>query len=164
MSDLTQARLKELLHYDADTGVFTWIKSGIGRSSSLIAGGLQKTGSRHIKINNKSYQAHRLAWLYIEGEFSSKMIDHINGIRDDNRWINLRTATRQENCYNRGKQLNNKSGYKGVSWNNSRSKWVAQIVINGKKKHLGLFIAKEQAYYSYCEAAKKFHGEFANIM
>jgi hypothetical protein len=92
------------------------------------------------------------------------MIDHINGIRDDNRWINLRTATRQENCYNRGKQLNNKSGYKGVSWNNSRSKWVAQIVINGKKKHLGLFIAKEQAYYSYCEAAKKFHGEFANIM
>lgn len=94
-----------------------------------------------------------------KGEFP----DHINGNGLDNRRENLRLATRSQNSINRGKQSNNKSGYKGVSWNKRDKRWTAQITINKHIINLGGFDTPEQAYEAYKEAAKQYHGTFANL-
>lgn len=90
-------------------------------------------------------------------------VDHVNGDGLDNRRCNLRIATRSQNCHNRGAGRNNKSGYKGVCWHTQAGRWVAQIGIGGKRKHLGLFASPEEAYAVYCAAAKELHGEFARF-
>lgn len=161
MTELTQARLKELLHYDADTGVFTWIANTIriGR----VAGGLDKNGYVLIHIDGKRRKAHRLAWLYINGEFPTQYIDHVTCIRSDNRLSNLREASKSENEHNRHKYSNNKAGFKGVSWHAASQKWQSCIKVNGKQKHLGLFDVAEIAHKAYCEAAKELHGNFAKL-
>jgi len=89
--------------------------------------------------------------------------DHINMDGLDNRRVNLRIATHVENGRNRGKQANNTSGYKGVRWHKHAKKWQARIEVNGKCKHLGYFIAPEDAARRYDKAARKYHGEFANV-
>lgn len=114
---LTQLRLKELLHYDPVTGHFTWIVANSNRAPAGTPAG--RTGNSHgycpIGIDGKRYRAHRLAWLYMTGEWPPEHIDHINGVRSDNRWHNLRAATLKENNRNMGLQRNNAAGYKGVS-------------------------------------------------
>jgi hypothetical protein len=112
---ITQKQLKELLSYDSNTGVFTWIKKTSNRAPvGNVAGYLNHDGYVYIKINNKIYSAHRLAWLFTNKAYPENMIDHINGNRSDNRICNLREATRVENAYNQKKQKNNTSGVKGV--------------------------------------------------
>ena len=97
------------------------------------------------------------------GKWPENDIDHINVARGDNRFSNLREATRSENLRNRGAQKNNTSGFKGVSWQKSSRKWDARINIHGKVVHLGYFDDPEDAYQAYCQAAKELHGEFYNI-
>lgn len=161
MTELTQARLKGLLHFNADTGVFTWIANTIriGR----VAGGLDKNGYVLIHVDGKRRKAHRLAWLYMHGELPIEYIDHVNCIRSDNRIINLREANKSENEHNRTKYLNNKTGFKGVSWHKASQKWQSCIKVNGKQKHLGLFDTTEAAHATYCKAAKELHGKFAKL-
>ena len=89
-------------------------------------------------------------------------VDHINGNGLDNTRGNLRLATHAENMANSRKRLDNTSGFKGVHWVERKRKWCAQIRFGGKPKHLGLFTSKEAAYAAYCDAAEKYHGEFAN--
>jgi hypothetical protein len=91
------------------------------------------------------------------------VVDHINQCKLDNRIINLRICTNSQNSMNRVKNINNSSGYKGVSFNNSSKKWRAQIWLNSKSYHLGLFIDAKDAARAYNEAAVKYHGEFANL-
>jgi len=99
----------------------------------------------------------------IMGEPDGKMIDHINVNPLDNRRENLRVCTNQQNQFNKNKYKNNKSGFKGVSFNKQTQKFVAQIQINGKNKHLGLFVTAEAAHECYKKAAVKYHGEFARV-
>jgi hypothetical protein len=140
MQELTQTELKEILHYNPETGEFNWIESKQGRKLNGFVGTIDKTnGYLRIKTNNKRYYAHRLAFLWMTGSFPIKQTDHRNHNRLDNRWINLRTVSRQENQRNRSLNSNNKSGFVGVSWHKHANKWVAQIRINGKLKYLGLF-------------------------
>jgi len=161
---LTQEELKETLDYDPESGIFRWkVAKGLRVKVGDIAGTLHPNGYRYIKINGKRYLEHRLAWLYVHGEWPEDMIDHINGIKDDNRIENLRESTRSENGMNRSKQINNTSGYKGVTWNKAAQKWHTQIMINNKQKYLGYFDSPEEAYAAYCKAAEELHGEFANI-
>lgn len=94
---------------------------------------------------------------------TSEQVDHINGDPLDNRRSNLRLATHAENQRNKGRYSNNTSGYKGVSWAKKENKWQAQISFNGKVKYLGYFATAEDAYESYCKAAKELHGEYANL-
>ena len=139
-STLTQEKIKEVLHYDLDTGVFVWLK----RTSVRImigdtAGCVSKNGYYQIKALNIVSYAHRLAFLYMTGEWPKDQVDHINHIKTDNRWCNLRASTDKENRKNMPRQKNNTSGVNGVGWDSSRKKWISCIKINSKAIHLGRF-------------------------
>jgi len=143
---LTQSELKRLLHYSQCTGVFTWLVSRSNRVKiGDVAGCPNKAGYLRIVIDGKHYRSQRLAWLYVYGEFPDHFIDHINGIRDDNRLVNLRDVTVQENSKNLGMRSDNSSGFNGVSWYKRFNKWESYIHAKGKKIRLGLFINKEDA-------------------
>jgi len=139
---LTQERLKELLHYDPDTGVFTWIKSHGSLNRRFLnkeAGSINNTGHRRIGLLGVHYQAHRLVWLYVYGELPKTDIDHKDQNGSNNKLSNLRKTTHQENCKNLSMKSNNKSGFTGVSFDKQREKWAAYITISMKKIHLGRF-------------------------
>ena len=160
--NITQDRLKQLLNYNPETGIFTWIVKKQGTRSNKIAGTKRDKGRIAINIDGILYLAHRLAWLYMHGEIP-KEIDHINMDPSDNRIINLRAATHMQNNYNKEKQKNNSSGYKGVAWHKGSGKWQAYINIDGKRVALGLFICPELAHLAYSEYATKYHKEFARV-
>lgn len=153
--------LNDLLSYDPETGVFRWKKSTSNRVKvGDIAGTAQNQGYRVIKIDGSKYLAHRLAWKMHYGNDPKDYIDHINGIKNDNRIQNLRECTHAENLRNRGKNKNNKSGYKGVYL--IGSKYKAQIGLIGKITYLGLYDTAEEAHKAYKKAAKYYHGYFYN--
>lgn len=143
---ITQQELKELLNYDQETGIFTWIKISphLSRLIGTKAGTKRKDGYYRVYIDNKRYYLHRLAWLYVHGELP-KTIDHVNQNPSDNRIDNLRNVTQLENMRNRKLSSNNTSGITGVTYNKSRKKWVAQININDKGYFLGHFDTAEDA-------------------
>ena len=130
---ITQDRLKERLSYDAETGLFKWRGALAGCRSNGIAGYKMPCGYMQIRIDNRLYMSHHLAWLYINGCFPSKDIDHINRNRSDNRIVNLREVNRSENLINSSKSNRNTSGVKGVSWNKKREKWEFQLKHKNKK-------------------------------
>jgi hypothetical protein len=159
MTDLSV--LSNLLKYDRDTGRFTW---KVARTNKIKVGdeaGCLIGGYRIINVGYIDYRAHQLAWLFSYGEWPSKDIDHINGVRDDNRIANLRLATPTENARNQRKGKRNTSGFKGVSFCKKTQKWSAHIQANGKSRRLGRFETPEEAHAAYCTAAKEFFGEFA---
>lgn len=162
MDKLTQERLKELLDYNPDTGIFQWKihRSQLAKVGDE-AGYLGVKGYIRIRIDGKLYVAHRLAWLYLYGNFPMFLIDHINGIRNDNRISNLREATVQENARNKTITTRNKSGFKGVSWEKRRNIWVVRINTGDKYAHIGYFDNIEEAAKAYHDASVKYHGEFA---
>ena len=157
---LTQERLKELLDYDPETGVFT---ARVARSSNLPvgarAGSVTVRGYVNIHVCNKVYYAHRLAWFYVHGRWPNGHLDHINRVASDNRIANLREATRPQNMANTPVRSHNKSGKKGVA--KHHHKWVASICKHGRKVHLGSFGSAEEAHAAYVAAARDIHGEFA---
>jgi hypothetical protein len=155
----TQERLKELLHYDPDTGLFTWIKStNTSIKINSVAGGKTSRGYTQIRADKKLYLARRLAWLYVYGNFPESFLDHVNEKPSDNRISNLRLATHQENGHNKSTpNKNNTSGFLGVIWQKPNKKWLAQIRINGKRKHLGLFNTPEEASEAYKAAKRNLH-------
>ena len=121
---LTQNRLKELLHYDPETGIFTWRVSRRGAKSGSVAG-VHDNGYIRIKIDYELYLAHRLTFLYMEGYFPEYHVDHKNRIRDDNRWSNLRHVSRQCNQRNASIAKDNTSGITGVCWHKNNKKWIS---------------------------------------
>jgi len=143
---LTQERLKELLHYDPDNGLFTWNKRmGGSAKKGKVAGTAHSGGYIQIRIDKKIYLAHRLAFLYIEGYMPENEVDHVNRIKDDNRWCNLRHVSRSCNARNTSICGNNKSGVTGVSQWKAGNKWRAIITVLGINKHLGIFKSFEEA-------------------
>lgn len=154
---MDQQRLRELLDYDAETGVFTWRESRGGSQSGGAAGFMNPKGYVRICISGKRYAAHRLAWLYVNGEWPSGEVDHLNGVRNDNRIANLRDATTSINQQNqRQARTNNRSsGLLGVT--RKRSKWQAQIETNGRNVFLGCYSTKEDAHLAYLKAKRERH-------
>lgn len=124
---ITATRLRELLHYDPETGLFTWKVARQGTRAGAFAGALNH-GYLRITIDWRHYPAHRLAWLYMTGEWPADLIDHINLVSDDNRFVNLRQATRAQNMHNSARPRTNTSGVKGVS--RYAGRWKAQIKVN----------------------------------
>ena len=153
---ITQAQLKKDLHYDKDTGIFTWIKFLVLIEKGTKAG-CSVDGYIAIGINGRQYRAHHLAWLYVYGEFpQGKEIDHINHIRDDNSISNLRLVTRQENNKNKSMQSRNKSGALGVYWDEKALKWRALIGVDNRLIYLGQFKEIEDAKKARKKAEKKY--------
>jgi len=152
---LTQAELKELLHYNPDTGALTWLKSGKGRKANGETKGLNN-GYFTIRIKGRQYKSHRLAWLYVYGVWPKDQVDHINHITTDNRIANLREVTNQENHRNASLSKNNTSGVTGVYWHKQIKKWLASIHVDYKKTHLGCFDKFEDAIAARKKAENKY--------
>jgi len=158
---LTAAEVRRLLRYEPDTGIFFWKIDTKNTAAGDLAGCRQSRGYWHIKINRRLYMAHRLAWLYVTGEWPLGHVDHINGNRSDNCFANLRIATNSENVRNSKLRKNNACGYKGVHYKKHINKFVAQINVGGRVCHLGVFKTAPEAHAAYWEAAKQHFGEFA---
>lgn len=159
---LAAEELHRVLAYDPETGVFTW-RLAIGRKTRVgaVAGSLSDKGYRRIMIAGRRYLEHRLAWWFYHGVSPPDQVDHINGIRHDNRILNLRLATNGENQMNTTAKKSNRLGYKGIYWVARDKMWVAEIQANKKRHRLGYFKSPEAAHAAYCNAAKILHGEFA---
>lgn len=141
------------VHYCPFNGTLTWKVSNRGhRKAGDPAGSYNRQGYRRVKIRQKVYLVHRLAWALAYGEWPPGELDHINGIRDDNRICNLRAATRWENCQN--------ITPKGVRFEPSRGKWLARIHRVGKTRNLGRYNSEAEAVAVYQKAARELRGEF----
>lgn len=153
--------LKSILRYDPDTGNFIWVNH-FGRRilAGSIAGALNK-GYVEIGINLKKYKAHRLAWFYMTGEWPKHYIDHKDRNKVNNKWENLREATKFQNQWNTKLSKNNRTGFKGVKF--SQGKYAAGITVAGKGIYLGSRATPEEAHELYKEAALKYFGEFARF-
>lgn len=155
-------RLRELFSYAPETGI---ILNRTNRRGGAVAGGkagcLRRDGYKEIRFDGKLWLAHRIAWALHFGEFPTERLDHRNGNRSDNRIANLRLATNAENSRNKGKYSNNASGHKGVSWSKQSGKWMAHIMTNGSRKHIGYFTDLNEAAAAYQASALELHGEFA---
>ena len=159
---LNQEELKRILNYNDTTGVFTWkISPKYDVKIGDVAGNYHN-GYYRVTIKRKKYLTHRLAWLYVYGEFPKGDLDHIDNDRGNSRINNLRIADRVTNGYNRKKPINNKSGIKGVHWSKIDKKWIVKIGVNKQKLYIGLFEDLELAELVAQEARAKYHGEFAN--
>ncbi|MEX3840294.1 HNH endonuclease [Paraburkholderia sp. BR10882] len=159
MDTLTQEKLRSFLHYDPTTGVFTHLTKTSRREAGDEAGTLNKRGYRVICIEAEAYYAHRLAFLYMVGRFPNEVADHINGIKDDNRWCNLREATQSQNIINQPLRKDNKTGYKCVRPRGKR--FTAQITVNKKRIPLGIYDTAEEAGRVAQAARLHYYGEFA---
>ena len=157
---LTQERLKDLFNYNPETGVFKrLVSASLNTKAGQIAGSANGKGYLRIMVDGKQHKSHRLAWLYVYGEFPSDQVDHINGVKDDNRLTNLRAVTNAENSKNVKMRISNTSGTMGVYWDKPRGKWRAQIKANGKNKYLGIFkdISEAIAVRKKAEILHGFH-------
>ena len=143
--DISQERVKELLTYDPNTGFFTWkvMNSPTGTVGSKA--GTITQGYRMIGIDGSMFRASRLAFLYMEGYTPENHVDHINRVRDDDRWCNLRHVTQSCNMRNVGNRKDNKSGVKGVTWDKKVSKWLSRITVNNKMIFVGLHKSLDNA-------------------
>lgn len=163
MAELTHARVREVLDYDPQTGIFRWKVNMRPRGKAgAVAGSNHGNGYREIAINQNRHLAHRLAWFWMTGEWPNGQVDHIDLDRSNNAWGNLREATHAQNVYNSGPRSYNSHGAKGVT-RRSYGKWHARIMHNRKLHILGNFDTKEEAANAYNEAAKRLHGEFARL-
>lgn len=160
---LTIDKLKYRLDYNSETGLFVHKTTIGGTHVGQIAGTPNTNGHIQIMLYRKFYLAHNLAWFYVTGELPLRVIDHINRKYDDNRFCNLRKATLSQNSGNtKSLHVNNKSGYKGVYFNKVKHRWIAQIGIHNKRKHIGHFCSAEEAFAAYKKEADLHFGEFAN--
>lgn len=154
---LTRERLLQFLTYDPDTGVFRRVFDGTkGMRAGDVAGGVNPNGYWVIRIDGVSYSAHRLAWLYVYGEWPDQQVDHTNAVKDDNRIANLRDLSPSANQQNRKTPLpNNKLGVLGVS--PRKGKFRARITVEGRVIELGKFATLEKAESAYLQAKQQMH-------
>ncbi len=169
---LTQERLKQLFDYNPLSGVFVRkahccsgpAKGPAQRWAGKPAGAICVYGYCLINVDNVKYRRARLAFLYMTGEWPSTHVDHINGNPADDRWENLRLATREQNMANTKVRLDNTSGARGVSWNARKGLWHVRVTTNGRTTHGGYFADFDKAVIRRDELALKLHGEFARLI
>lgn len=161
-SNLTAEQLKHKFSYDPETGIFTKIRSIHGNPCSIEKTTPNVHGYIVFAIGKTRYLAHRLAWLYVYGEHPLQNIDHINGVKTDNRIANLRDVSQQINVQNQHLgSRSNRSGFAGIK--KSLQKWSARIQVGSQSTHLGNFPTQELAHAAYVEAKRKLHAGFTGL-
>lgn len=160
---ISQDYLMSILEYDEKTGMFTWASKRPKIKIGSIAGGIDSQGYCRINIDGKKYAAHRLAFLYMQGIVPPNEVDHINGVRIDNRWVNLRLADKSQNLHNQGIRKTNTTGCKGVHFQKSNGRFVSYIRANGKRIYLGLSDNIFEAAAKSISAINSMHGQFGRI-
>lgn len=161
--------IRQIFDYNPETGVLRWknrtdvLPAWNGRFAGKTIGEKTSWGYLAVTINGKTYMLHNLIWVYMTGNEPSGIVDHEDLNRTNNKWNNLRDATRSENQCNRRIQSNNTSGYKGVTFDKSRNLWSARVNLQGKVYNLGRFKTAEEAHAIYLKAAKEKHGEFVRV-
>lgn len=155
--DITAEQLREILDYNMETGIFIWkISPSKAVKAGDVAGNIDKRGYSTLGIRGEIYRTHRLAWLYVTGSWPTGMIDHINGIKADNRLVNLRDVGAGGNSENvRKPNKRNKSGFMGVIW--YQNKWRASITVNRKTIRIGDYTTPDEAHQAYLNAKRMFH-------
>lgn len=157
----TKVYLNKVFTY-SDGDLFWKIRKGYSIKIGEKAGRTTKKGYWRVSLNCSDYLCHRLVWIMHNGKIPNGMqIDHINGIKWDNRIENLRLANNSQNKNNLNLRKNNKSGHKGVSWKQANKKWQVSIMVNGKNKYIGIFSEKKDAINSYVENSIKYHKKFS---
>lgn len=157
---LTAERLRGILNYDPETGLFTWRERTGNCQIGDLAGSKHNRGYHLIVINGQKYLSHRLAWLYMTGKWPEDQIDHINGGKVDNRWRNLREAGYRINAENRRvAQKNNISGIMGVSYRKDcpQRPWRARIKVAKNPINIGHFATPQEAHKVYLQAKRQLH-------
>lgn len=159
--------LRQLLRYDPETGKLFWRwRDDVPKSWNTKWAGKEALtaddgeGYSAGKIFKHRFRAHRVIWAIVYGHWPEQSVDHINGLRSDNRIENLRKATLSENQWNKSASKRNTSGFKGVTWHSVTGKWQARVSKHGDTKYLGLFTNVDDAAAAYSAAASKMHGEF----
>ncbi|ATS39292.1 MULTISPECIES: HNH endonuclease signature motif containing protein [Xanthomonas] len=154
---ITYEEAIKLLSYEPETGQLRWKMSRPKAKAGSVAGSIKGNGYVQVRVVGKMYLAHRLAWLLTHGAWPKAQIDHMNGIRHDNRLANLRECTNAQNQQNLGLLRHNTSGCIGASWRAQKGKWRANIRAHGKVRHLGYFSTPEQAHAAYIAAKAQLH-------
>jgi hypothetical protein len=166
MKDITVESLRGLLDYDPDTGIFCWrVSRGNRIKVGAAAGTVSSNSYAVIKINGMPFKAHRLAWLHFHGVWPEHQIDHIDENKSNNRISNLRDVPQSMNQHNAIKpRKDGTSGYRGVSWDKGKTRWRAQIEVNGQKQYIGLFDTPKAAHAAYLAAKLRLHpGDVRNL-
>jgi len=153
---LTYELASKYLRYEPDTGKIYWIKDLARAKSGDEAGTARKDGYRHIFIKRNGIRSHRMAWLLHYGKLPENSIDHINGVKYDNRIVNLRDVTKRENEKNMPRPANNTSGFMGIYWNKLTKNWRVKIEVDGKQIHVGYFKEKSSAIQARIKANEKY--------
>lgn len=155
---LTQAQIRQMFDYDPISGLMTRkISTGSRGRDGAKVGTLVGAGYLKVSINYENFLVHRLVWLHVHGVWPTEDIDHINGVKTDNRLANLRLVTKSQNQHNIRQRHNNTSGFTGVRPNTTENKWAARITVNSKEIHLGCFSTKEAAAAAYQNAKRIYH-------
>lgn len=158
---ISHTRLKQLLRYDPESGNFYRLATMGSQKKGSIAGTPHAKGYVDITVDGMRVLAHRLAWFYMTGEWPVSDIDHKDQDKTNNRWANLRPATRSQNMGNCGARSNSQSGIRGVRLFKRTGRWVASIRVSGNDVHLGYFATADEADAAYRSAALQHYGEFA---
>ena len=161
ISDQQIADLRDCFSYDPETGAVSRIKSAAPNAKLGPITTITPAGYLSLILKRVNYSVHRVAWLLSFGMWPAGEIDHINGVKTDNRLSNLREATRSQNEWNSPMRKANTSGYKGVGATKG-GRWQARIKQFDKYTYLGTFDTAEEAHQAYCAEAKKRFGQYAN--
>lgn len=159
---ISQGELRNLIEYNPETGMWRWRVVRRNHKTGWFAGALTPNGYLTIRIDGKTYYAHRLAWFWVHGEWP-KITDHRDRDKANNRLDNLRLATKSKNAVNAKRRTDNVSGYVGVSWNDLRSKWQARIVRDGVL-YSRLFADDKAASEWYMRRRTELFGDFSPVV
>jgi hypothetical protein len=162
-TDLSTEAVRRFLLYDPHTGMWLWRADGVNRKKGWFAGIKHNKGYWALRIGRGRYLAHRIAWLWMTGEWPKHEIDHIDLDRSNNKWGNLREATFAQQARNTKQRTHNTSGFRGVSFNRRIAKWAAGIRVEGRRVHLGYFPTAEEAGAAYREASERLHGAHGRL-
>ena len=157
---LTYEDAHRFFQYEPASGLLTWRVSKGTTKAGSVAGHLNNGGYLHVQVEDKKYKVHRIIWLLMTGTFPEAEVDHVSGVRNDNRWSNLRAASHAENGRNVKKPTHNTSGFKGVYWDERTRKWRAKIKLHGTPYYLGYFSTPEDAAEARNGAAALLFGEW----